>query len=113
MTSVPGDRRRPYACAWCGAQIVDSLRGRRRKYCKQACRQRAYEQRTLTEGTAIPDDAVILTPDEVEAMRDRLFELRCAAEDLATAVSEGASTGTLTQLREDLLELAAAAERFR
>ncbi|MFW0790676.1 hypothetical protein [Gordonia sp. CPCC 205333] len=113
MTSVVVGRRRPYACAWCGRQIVDSERGRRRKYCKQSCRQRAYEQRTLTEGTSIPDDAVILASDEIESFRDRLFELRCAAEDLATAVAEGASAAVVESLRDDVLERATQAERFR
>lgn len=110
MSSV---RQRRYACAWCGTEIVDSSLGRRRKYCKQACRQRAYEQRTLVEGTSIPADAVILAPAELDAIRDRLFELRCAAEDLATAVTEDADRSTIAELRDSVLSLAAAAERFR
>ncbi|NMO00016.1 hypothetical protein HH308_02170 [Gordonia sp. TBRC 11910] len=113
MTSVVAGRRRPYACAWCGATIVDSERGRRRKYCKQSCRQRAYEQRTLTEGTSIPADAMILAPDELESFRDRLFELRCAAEDLATAVAEGAGSDEVTRLCDDVVTRATQAERFR
>mgnify|MGYP000120794922 CR=1 FL=1 len=44
--------------------MIDSDLGRRRKYCKRSCRQRAYEQRALTQGTSIPHDAVILTAAE-------------------------------------------------
>jgi hypothetical protein len=93
--------------------MVDSELGRRRKYCKQSCRQRAYEQRALTEGTSIPADAVILTAAEAADFGDRLFELRCAAEDLATAVNEDADRTTLLQLGDELLERARVAERLR
>jgi len=44
---------------------------------------------------------------------DRMFEVRCAAEDVATAVAEGAESSELTQLCERLTELAREAERFR
>lgn len=93
--------------------MVDSDLGRRRKYCKQSCRQRAYEQRALTDGTSIPADAVILSAGEAAAFADRLFALRCAAEDLVTAVSERADTSTLATLGDDLLTLAREAERLR
>ncbi|MGV9825621.1 MULTISPECIES: hypothetical protein [unclassified Gordonia (in: high G+C Gram-positive bacteria)] len=93
--------------------MVDSEMGRRRKYCKRSCRQRAYEQRALTEGTAIPADALILTRAEVDGLGDRLFALRCATEDLATAVVERASHDTLTVLADEVLTLAREAERLR
>lgn len=93
--------------------MVDSDRGRHRKYCKRSCRQRAYEQRTLTEGTAIPADALILSPDEVSALGDRMFALRCAAEDLATALDEGEDRDGLTALSTELVRLAKEAERLR
>lgn len=93
--------------------MVDSERGRRRKYCKRSCRQRAYEQRTLTEGTAIPGDALILSPDEVIALGDRMFALRCAAEDLDTALREGEEPAVVAQMSAELVRLAREAERLR
>lgn len=93
--------------------MVDSERGRRRKYCKRSCRQRAYEQRTLVEGTSIPDDAIILSPAEASDLGDRMFLLRCAAEDLSTAIGEQADHGALVDLAADLLRLAHEAERLR
>ena len=66
--------------------------GRRRQYCRQSCRQRAYEQRALVKGTAIPEDAVVLSADEAAELSDRVYQVRCAAEDVATAVDEGAAT---------------------
>ncbi|MGB3699288.1 MAG: hypothetical protein WBA05_17815 [Gordonia sp. (in: high G+C Gram-positive bacteria)] len=93
--------------------MVDSERGRRRKYCKRSCRQRAYEQRTLVEGTSIPADAVILTPAEAEGLGDRMFALRCAAEDLTTALQEKADHDCLADLAAEVLRLAHEAERLR
>ncbi|KJR09283.1 hypothetical protein [Gordonia sihwensis] len=93
--------------------MVDSERGRRRKYCKRSCRQRAYEQRTLLEGTSIPEDTIILSPAEAEDLGDRMFALRCAAEDLSTALGEKADRQTLTDLAAEVLRLASEAERLR
>lgn len=93
--------------------MVDSETGRRRKYCKRSCRQRAYEQRTLTEGTAIPADALILSPAEAADLGDRMFVLRCAAEDLQTAITEGEDGAALAGLAADLVRLATEAERLR
>ncbi|GAC55339.1 MULTISPECIES: hypothetical protein [Gordonia] len=93
--------------------MVDSELGRRRKYCKRSCRQRAYEQRTLLEGTSIPADAVILSAAEAADFGDRMFALRCAAEDLGTAVAERADHVVLAELTDTLLELAREAEKLR
>lgn len=93
--------------------MVDSELGRRRKYCKRSCRQRAYEQRALTAGTSIPADAVILSAAEASDFADRLFELRCAAEDLVTAVKESADAETVEAMSDQLLTLAKEVERIR
>lgn len=87
--------------------------GRRRRYCKPSCRQRAYEQRQLLKGTSLPEDAVVLTVEEVSALTDRAFSVRCAAEDVATAVADGAEASELTELCRALIELATQAERWR
>ena len=38
-------RSRPQPCRWCGREVADAGMGRRRQYCRQSCRQRAYEHR--------------------------------------------------------------------
>ncbi|MFD0927610.1 hypothetical protein [Williamsia deligens] len=106
-------RRRPQPCGWCGQPVADSGVGRRRRYCKQSCRQRAYEQRSVTQGTSVPADAVILGRAEADDLIDRLFTLRCAAEDVATAVEEKAPHAELAALCEELLARASEAERLR
>ncbi|HLS75466.1 MAG TPA: hypothetical protein VK083_01595 [Nocardia sp.] len=105
--------RRLLACLWCGREIVESESGRRRRYCRQSCRQRAYEHRNSVKGTGIPEDSVILSAQEAADLADRWFAARCAAEDVATAVEEGASREELRQLSATLVQLSREAERLR
>lgn len=108
-----GTARAAKPCVWCGREVVTTGVGRRRQYCGQSCRQRAYEQRNAVKGTSIPQDAVILTAAEAVELVDRMFEVRCAAEDVATAVQEGVETVELVEMCKQLADLAREAERFR
>lgn len=106
-----GSRER---CRWCGRELAPASGvGRRRRYCGQSCRQRAYEHRTAAERGDFPADAVVLTASQAADLADRLFQMRCAAEDVATAVAEGARRTELQPLLGDLLRAARAAERMR
>lgn len=89
--------------------------GRRRQYCRQSCRQRAYEQRASLNrnGAAVPDDAVVLSADDAADLSDRVYQVRCAAEDVATAVDEGAGANELRQLCDTLIQAARAADGWR
>jgi hypothetical protein len=87
--------------------------GRRRQYCRQSCRQRAYEQRAMVKGTSLAPDSVVLTADEAAQLSDRVYQVRCAAEDVAIAVDEGAGTDELRQLCEALMAAAKAADGWR
>lgn len=108
-------------CEWCGREVPQSTRGRRRKYCDQACRQRAYEHRHAGRGAAPGAGAGIaaetgagaaggaprgVVARDVGKLRDGLFELRCAAEDIQTAVSEGADAADLHELCTELVKKA-------
>ena len=50
--------------------MADAGMGRRRQYCRQSCRQRAYEQRAMVKGTALAPDAVVLSADEAAALQE-------------------------------------------
>ena len=106
-------RARSQPCRWCGREVADVGMGRRRQYCRQSCRQRAYEQRALVKGSAIPEDAVVLSADEAAELSDRVYQVRCAAEDVATAVDEGAAAGELRELCDALVQAAKAADGWR
>ncbi|OKH85405.1 hypothetical protein EB75_23105 [Mycobacterium sp. ST-F2] len=93
--------------------MADAGMGRRRQYCRQSCRQRAYEQRAMVKGTNLAEDAVVLSAEEAAALSDRVYQVRCAAEDVATAVAEGAGPTELKELCEVLLQAAKDADGWR
>lgn len=101
-------------CDWCGRELPsqDGV-GRRRRYCAQACRQRAYENRHALQRGELPPDAVVLSGAEWDGLSDRLYQVRCAAEDIVTALNEGADTAELQVLAAELLEASRAAEQVR
>ncbi len=65
------------------------------------------------KGTGIPTDSVVLSAQEASDLADRWFAARCAAEDVATAIGEGADHAELKSLSATLLELTREAERLR
>ena len=48
-------------------------------------------------------DAVVLSADQAAELSDRVYQVRCAAEDIATAVEEGAPVAELRQLCGELI----------
>ena len=105
----------PRHCAWCGRRLPDEGRavGRPRRYCAQPCRQRAYERRMAVQRGGLPEDAVVLSATELADLQDRLFQLRCAAEDVVTAVDDGAEGPELRKLASELVNTAQDLERLR
>ena len=110
-----GSGRTPARCQWCGRELGTGNGGvgRPRLYCAQSCRQRAYEHRTALQRGGLPADAVVLSAAERDDLADRLFQVRCAAEDVATALAEAASTAELQLLVAELIATARSAERIR
>ncbi|MDV3129635.1 hypothetical protein M1247_32350 [Mycobacterium sp. 21AC1] len=113
MATATARRSRSQPCRWCGREVPDAQMGRKRQYCRQSCRQRAYEQRAIVKGTSLAPDSVVLTAEEASQLSDRVYQVRCAAEDLATAVDEGATPDELRQLCDALMQAAKAADGWR
>ena len=44
----------------------------------------------MVRGTSVAPDSVVLTAEEASQLSDRVYQVRCAAEDVATAIDEGA-----------------------
>ena len=65
------------------------------------------------KGTSLSPDSVVLTAEEAAQLSDRVFEVRCAAEDVATAVEEGAEPAELRDLCDALMRAAKAADGWR
>ncbi len=95
-----GEERR---CGWCSNVLpTQESVGRPRLYCGQACRQRAYEQRTTAARAGLAPDVVVVKRAELDGLQDRLFQLRCAIEDVQTLLSE---KPTKAELERSLAEL--------
>lgn len=109
----PAPRRGEASCAWCGRPVDEGGTGRRRRYCRRSCRQRAYEQRRSLRMQDLPEGTVVLSEAESTDLMDRMFQLRCACEDLRTAIAEGEDPAELTRMSEDLVAAARRAERLR
>jgi hypothetical protein len=67
----------------------------------------------MVKGTSLAPDSVVLTAEEAAELSDRVYQVRCAAEDVATAVAEGAASDELRQLCEALMRAAKAADGWR
>jgi hypothetical protein len=62
---------------------------------------------------ALPADAVVLSADDAADLSDRVYQVRCAAEDVATALDEGAAAAELRELCDVLLRAARTADGWR
>jgi hypothetical protein len=72
-------------------------------YCGQACRQRAYEQRSATSKAGLPGDVVLVSRAELDGLQDRLYQLRCALEDVETLLTEKPTKAELERSLADLV----------
>jgi hypothetical protein len=67
----------------------------------------------MVKGTSVSPDAVVLTAEEAALLCDRVYQVRCAAEDVAIAVDEGAEGTELRELCDALMQAAKAADGWR
>ncbi len=65
------------------------------------------------EVAVLPADAVVLSAEEAADLADRVYQVRCAAEDVVTALDEGAAAVELRELCDELLRAARAADGWR
>jgi hypothetical protein len=90
-------------CGWCRRVLPQQGSvGRPRLYCGQACRQRAYEQRNATAKAGLSADVVLVSRTELDGLQDRLYQLRCALEDVQTLLGERPTKAELERAVADL-----------
>jgi hypothetical protein len=88
-------RARTLVCRWCGEDFLATPGpGRPKQYCRASHRQRAYEARRLGESRQLLPDEVIVSRRAWDALRDALYRLESAAEDVAIDLEAGAPTKT-------------------
>jgi nucleotidyltransferase/DNA polymerase involved in DNA repair len=83
--------------------LPNSSVGRPKTYCGHTCRQRAYEQRSAATKVGISPDLVLVKRAELDALQDRLFQLRCAIEDVQTLLAEKHTKAELERSLADLV----------
>jgi hypothetical protein len=78
------------ACLWCGRKfVVSGGPGRPRVYCKQSCKQRDYEARRRAQELGLGEHELVVTRQELESIRDRVFVLACAVDDVERDLAAG------------------------
>lgn len=76
---TPEERR----CRWCARRFpVTPGPGRPREFCRRSCRQRDYEARQRAAEVGLSEHELVLTRQAIEDLRDRLYVLECAIEDV-------------------------------
>jgi len=78
------------ACVWCGRKFeAPDGPGRPRLYCRQSCRQRDYEARRRTAELGLGEHELVITREELESTRDRLYVLACVVNDVERDLAGG------------------------
>ena len=78
-----------YPCVWCGRRIVvRGGAGRPRRFCRQSCRQRDYEARRRSAELGLSEGELVITREELESVRDRLYVLESAVKDVEADLAE-------------------------
>ena len=87
--------RNQLVCRWCGEEFPATPGpGRPKLFCRASHRQRAYEARRLGESRRLLPDEVIVSRRAWDALRDSLYRLESAAEDVAVDLEVGTPTKT-------------------
>jgi len=61
---------------------VRSGPGRPREFCRQSCRQRDYEARLRSAEVGLSDSELVIARVELEQLRDALYVVEAAVEDV-------------------------------
>ena len=97
-------------CQWCRRPLpARAGPGRPRRFCGHACRQRDYEARRRAGELALGDQELIVTRHALDRLRDELYVLACAVEDVERDLAASEGEPGVTELQEALSWLLEAA----
>lgn len=80
--------------------------GRPRAFCRQACRQRDYENRQRSTEVGLSESELIIARAELDDLYDQLYVLECAVEDVERDLAGTPSAGELRDAIAWLLQAA-------
>ena len=109
-----GGEAEPLRCQWCRKVIlVTKPVGRPRKFCSQACRQWDWVASQRAKASNLGPDELIVERADLDGLRDDLYVLACAVEDIERDLASAKGKPTLADLREHLDWLLDAARPLR
>jgi hypothetical protein len=87
VTVLPSERTD--RCRWCGrAYPARTGPGRPRLYCRRSCRQRDYESRQRSSELGLGEHELVVTRQELDELKDRLYLLAKTLEDVERDLSD-------------------------
>jgi len=94
-------------CRWCGRRFpIVPGPGRPREFCRRSCRQRDYEARQRAAEVGLSEHELVLTRQAVDDLRDRIYVLECAVEDVQGDLQGSPSVAELRDAIDWLLDAA-------
>lgn len=95
-------------CAWCGTSFqLEGGPGRPPRFCRRSHRQRAYEARRLAGAHGLGSDDILLSRSAFEELRDVLYRIEAALQDVDGDLAGGADTAEYRQALWHLYRTAA------
>ena len=87
-------------CRWCRHVLAASSGpGRPKEFCSQRCRQWDWVSRQRASELALSENELVMTRDELDALKDQMYVLHCALNDVQTDLASPRQT------KESLLEM--------
>lgn len=103
MTESPATHR----CRWCGRPFDrGGGPGRPRLFCKAGCRQADYLARQRRTELGIGESELVITRTALDELRDRLYMLEAAVEDVDRDLAEADGAEDLRRALDWLLAAA-------
>ena len=100
LTGTAGQQGIDKRCRWCRHVLVASSGpGRPKEFCSQRCRQWDWVSRQRASELALSENELVMTRDELDALKDQMYVLHCALNDVQTDLASPRQT------KESLLEM--------
>ncbi len=100
LTGTAGQQGIDKRCRWCRHVLVASSGpGRPKEFCSQRCRQWDWVSRQRASELALSENELVMTRDELDALKDQMYVLHCALNDVQTDLASPRQT------KETLLEM--------
>src|SRR5664279_3737158 len=114
MTKVHQDpQERTSRCRWCRRVLPKQKMGRPRVFCSQACRQWDRVGRQRARELQLNENELIIAKAELDELRDELYVLACAVDDVDRDLAAADGASRPKDLREMLSWLLDAARPVR